>query len=53
MNKPDLRSHIETVLRKAPDWIRHDLSAKEETTRLRAEDALAAMIEAALLENPA
>lgn len=44
----DLRSTVEAVLHKAPDWIRRDLHAKEAGERLRAEEALAAMICAAL-----
>jgi hypothetical protein len=27
-----------------PDWIRHDLAAKDATLRLRAEESLAAML---------
>ncbi len=43
-----LRSTVESVLRKAPDWVRHELASRDMQERQRAEDALAAMIEAAL-----
>ncbi|WP_416222449.1 DUF6771 family protein [Sphingomonas sp. CD22] len=39
---------ITSVLRRAPEWIRHDLLAKDPAGRQRAEEALAAMIAAAL-----
>jgi hypothetical protein len=32
------------VIERAPQWIRHDLDAKEESVRARAEETLAAMI---------
>jgi hypothetical protein len=36
------------VIERAPQWIRHDLDAKEESVRARAEETLAAMISNAL-----
>lgn len=39
---------IAAVLARAPEWLRHDLIAKDHASRARAEDALAAMIAAAL-----
>jgi hypothetical protein len=36
------------VIARAPEWIRHDLLAKDPANRQRAEEALAAMIAAAL-----
>ena len=39
---------LTSVVQRAPEWIRHDLLAKEPGARQRAEEALAAMIAAAL-----
>jgi hypothetical protein len=39
---------ITDVVRRAPEWVRHDLLAKDPAGRQRAEEALAAMIAAAL-----
>jgi hypothetical protein len=36
------------VLERAPQWVRHDLGAKDEAIRTRAEETLAAMIANAL-----
>lgn len=36
------------VIERAPEWIRHDLAAKDATIRARAEETLAAMIANAL-----
>ncbi|WP_201450248.1 DUF6771 family protein [Sphingobium yanoikuyae] len=36
------------VIERAPQWIRHDLEAKDSGVRARAEETLAAMIENAL-----
>lgn len=47
----DLRTIIEAVLNKAPAWIRNDLPSDDMQIRLRAEEALAAMIEAALADQ--
>ncbi len=48
---PDLTPIILQVLERAPQWIRHDLEAKDATLRIRAEETLAAMIANALQEN--
>lgn len=39
---------ITQVLDRAPQWLRHDLAAKDTVTRQRAEETLAAMIADAL-----
>lgn len=39
---------IAHVLDRAPQWLRHDLAAKDAAARLRAEETLAAMIADAL-----
>ena len=39
---------ITSVMRRAPEWVRQDLLAKDTAGRQRAEEALAAMIAAAL-----
>lgn len=39
---------ILAVLERAPEWIRHDLGAKDSAARMRAEETLAAMIASAL-----
>jgi hypothetical protein len=39
---------ITGIVHRAPEWIRHDLLSKEPGARERAEEALAAMITAAL-----
>ncbi len=43
---------VAEVLRHAPEWLRHDLGAREPSARLRAEETLAAMIAAALADGP-
>lgn len=39
---------ITDIIGRAPEWVRQDLLAKEPSNRQRAEEALAAMIAAAL-----
>lgn len=39
---------IHQALERAPQWVRHDLNAKDPKDRARAEEVLAAMIAAAL-----
>jgi len=39
---------ILAVLERAPEWVRHDLTAKDAAIRARAEETLAAMIASAL-----
>ena len=39
------------VLERAPEWIRHDLAAKDAAIRARAEETLAAMIVNALAQE--
>lgn len=40
--------HVRNILARTPEWIRHDLLSKEATSRERAEEALTAMVVAAL-----
>lgn len=44
----DLTDTILRVVERAPQWIRHDLDAKDAVARIRAEESLAAMIADAL-----
>ncbi|HUD91792.1 DUF6771 family protein [Sphingobium sp.] len=44
-------STILRVIERAPQWLRHDLEAKEAGVRARAEETLAAMIADALASN--
>lgn len=41
------------VLKRAPQWVRHDLEAKDAAIRERAEETLAAMIASALKDGAA
>ena len=47
MNTP-LTNTILQVIERTPQWVRHDLEAKDTVIRARAEETLAAMISAAL-----
>ncbi|AMK25805.1 MULTISPECIES: DUF6771 family protein [Sphingobium] len=47
----ELAKIVLTVLQRAPEWIRHDLGAKDNSLRARAEEVLAAMVEAAVREH--
>jgi hypothetical protein len=47
MDSP-LTTIILQVIERAPQWVRHDLDAKDAVIRTRAEETLAAMISAAL-----
>ncbi|WP_371262455.1 DUF6771 family protein [Sphingobium sp. AP50] len=42
---------ITATLERAPQWVRHDLSSKDASTRGRAEETLAAMIANGLREG--
>lgn len=44
----DIQTVVAEVLGRAPEWLRRDLSASEPRTREQAEEALAAMISAAI-----
>ena len=46
----DLQATITATIARVPEWIRQELLSKETSTRARAEEALAAMIAAALKE---
>lgn len=52
MDSTDLTSVVAAVLRHAPHWIRTDLQSKDAQMRACAEDALAAMVAAALVDAP-
>jgi hypothetical protein len=47
----ELMKIVLTVLQRSPEWIRHDLGAKDSSLRARAEEVLAAMVEAAIRER--
>ena len=47
----DLSRIVEAVLARAPEWIRRDLVQTDPASRRRAEEALAAMIAAALQDD--
>lgn len=53
MNRGDLTRSVAGVLARAPRWIRTDLCASDPALRTRAEEALAAIIAAALTEDRA
>jgi hypothetical protein len=44
----EMKAIILGVIERAPQWIRHDLAAKDAASRVRAEETLAAMIADAL-----
>lgn len=44
----ELTDTILRVVERAPQWIRHDLDSKDAVARIRAEEALSAMIADAL-----
>lgn len=44
----DLQATVTALIARAPEWVRQELSSKEQATRARAEEALAAMIAGAL-----
>jgi hypothetical protein len=48
--KNDSTPQILAVIERAPQWVRHDLGAKDPAIRSRAEETLAAMIANALKE---
>ena len=43
-----LQTQIIEIVSRAPEWIRQELASKDQTTRTRAEDALAILIASAL-----
>ncbi len=51
MDAQELVVIIEGVLARAPEWLRHELAAKEATSRARAEETLAAKIAESLLQH--
>jgi hypothetical protein len=48
MSQADIKYAIADIVSRTPEWIRHDLAAKDAAARLRAEETLAAMIAAAV-----
>lgn len=46
-----LTDSIAGLLAKTPQWIRHDLGVQDPALRLRAEESLAAVIAAGLIER--
>lgn len=40
----DLQAAITVIIARTPEWVRQELLSKEQATRARAEEALAAMI---------
>jgi hypothetical protein len=48
MSPTKIKSTVADILSRTPEWIRHDLAAKDVAARLRAEETLAAMIAAAV-----
>jgi len=53
MEAMNIAAVVTKVLSRAPDWIRKNLAAKDVSTRERAEEALAALIGAALANGSA
>lgn len=47
----DVAEVVRELLARAPEWVRVDLASKDAMARARAEETLAAMIEAALMKN--
>lgn len=48
----EITALVERALARAPQWIRHDLPSPDPAVRTRAEEALAAIIAAALKDEP-
>jgi hypothetical protein len=53
MDRIDLTDVVARTIRQAPQWVRGDLASKDVALRARAEDALAAMVAAAILKASA
>lgn len=51
MSTHTINALVSDILARAPEWIRKDLASKEAASRTRAEEALAALIGAALSED--
>lgn len=47
----NLQQAISAVVQRAPEWMRHDLLSKDNATRTRAKEALAAIITNAIAER--
>ena len=45
------KAAVLAVIRRTPQWIRHDLQTKDAIVRSRAEESLAAMIAGALVDD--
>ena len=48
MDSNELTAAVTEVLRRAPEWVRTDLTSRDPATRARAEETLAGMITAAI-----
>lgn len=48
----DIQSIIHTVVERAPQWLRQDLTSHDKAIRMRAEETMAAMIADALSKIP-
>jgi hypothetical protein len=46
----DVKEKITAIIARMPEWLRQELASKESSTRERAEEALSAMIAAALTD---
>lgn len=51
MMSDEISQRILTALSRMPDWLRRDLSSKDDTNRQRAEEALSAIIASALIQH--
>lgn len=51
MMSDELSQRILSVLNGMPDWLRRDLSSREDANRQRAEESLSAMTASALSDN--
>jgi hypothetical protein len=47
-----LQATVTAILSRVPEWVRHDLASKDQSSRTRAEETLAAMIANALADTP-
>jgi len=47
----DLQTTVHTVVERAPQWLRHDLTSQDKAMRTRAEETISAMIADALSKD--
>ncbi|WP_164857338.1 hypothetical protein [Sphingomonas crocodyli] len=48
----DINRRLQEKIAQLPEWLRQDLTSKDEAIRTRAEDALAAILSATLKDLP-